>query len=132
MALPNGAGGYQVGDGNLSEVQINTQTAPTSKSATATLTAAEFTDGIVIYTGTGAANLTLPNAEDVDSLVSSAKVDSAFDVSFINTSATGAATVVAGTGWTLSGVVTLSAVTSSTWRARKTAAGTWTFYRIAG
>ena len=27
MALPNGAGGYQVGDGNLSEVQLNTQTA---------------------------------------------------------------------------------------------------------
>ena len=132
MALPNGAGGYQVGDGNLSEVQINTQTAPTSKAAAATLTAAELTDGIVIYTGTDAANLTLPAAADVDSLVSSAKVDSAFDVSFINTSATGAATVVAGTGWTLSGVVTLSAVTSSTWRARKTAAGTWTFYRIAG
>jgi hypothetical protein len=132
MALPNGAGGYQVGDGNLSEVQINVQAAPVSTATGVTLTAAQLTDGIVIYTGTGAANLTLPDATDVDSLVSSSKTNSCFDVSFINTSATGAATVVAGTGWTLSGVVTLSAVTSSTWRARKTAAGTWTFYRIAG
>lgn len=132
MALPNGAGGYQVGDGNLSEVQINTQTAPVSKAAAATLTAAELTDGIVLYTGSASVAITLPDAADVDSLVSSAKPNSAFDVSFINTSATGAATITAGTGWTLSGVAAISALTSATWRARKTAAGAWTFYRIAG
>jgi hypothetical protein len=130
--LPNGAGGYQVGDGNLTEVLMITQTAPTTKTATATLTAAELTDGIILYTGTGTANLTLPTVADVEELVSSAKIDSAFDLSFINSSATGAATVVTNTGWTLSGVVTLSAVTSSTWRARKTGDGSWTFYRIAG
>jgi hypothetical protein len=132
MALPNGAGGYQLGDGNLTEVEINTQTAPVSKTATATLTAAELTNGIINYSGTGAANLTLPTVADLEALVSSAKTNSAFDTSFLNTSATGAATVVAGTGWTLSGVVTLSAVTSSTWRARKTGDNSWTFYRIAG
>ena len=132
MALPNGAGGYQLGDGNLSEVQINTQTAPVATATGVTLTAAQLTNGIVNYTGTGAANLTLPTVADLEALVTSAKTNSAFDTSFINTSATGAATIVAGTGWTLSGVVTLSAVTSSTWRARKTGDNSWTFYRIAG
>ena len=51
MAIPNGAGGYQLGDGNLSEVNIGVQAAPVSKAAAATLTAAELTNGIVVYSG---------------------------------------------------------------------------------
>ena len=38
MALPNGAGGYQLGDGNLSEVNIGVQATPTSKAAAALVT----------------------------------------------------------------------------------------------
>ena len=130
MALANGAGGYQIGDGNLSEVQINVQGAPVAKTAAAVLTAAELTSGIITYTG-AAVNLTLPTAADLEALVSSAKDNSAFDVVIINTGATNAATVVVGTGWTIVGVAAVNAVTSAQFRARRTAAGAWTLYRIA-
>lgn len=129
MAFPNGAGGYQVGDGNLGEVQINTQTAPVSKAAAATLTPAELTNGIVQYTG-ATASLTLPTVADLEVLVSSAKNNSSFDVNFINTGA-GTLTIAVGTGWTLVGTVTSATLTSAAWRARKTGDGSWTFYRIA-
>ena len=129
MALPNGAGGYQLGDGNLSEVSMSVQAAPTSKAAAATLTAAELTGGIVIYSG-ATASLTLPTVADTEVLVSSAKVNSSFDVNFINTGA-GTLTIAVGTGWTLVGTVTSATLTSAAWRARKTGDGTWTAYRIA-
>ena len=127
--LPNGAGGYQVGDGNLSEVILGVQSTPTSKAAAVTLTAAELTNGIIIYTG-ATASLTLPAVADTEALVSSAKNNSSFDVNFINTGA-GTLTVAAGTGWTLVGTATSATVTSAAWRARKTGDGAWTFYRIA-
>lgn len=130
MALPNGAGGYQVGDGNLSEVTLGVQSAPVAKTAAATLTAAELTNGIITYTGAAAA-ITLPTVADTEALVSSAKNNSSFDFSLINIGASNAATLTAGTGWTLVGVAAVSAVTSSTWRARKTGDGTWTAYRLA-
>lgn len=129
MAFPNGAGGYQIGDGNLNEIQINTQTTPVSKAAAATLTPAELTNGLVQYTG-ATASLTLPTVADLEVLVSSAKNNSSFDVNFINTGA-GTLTIAGGTGWTLVGTVTSATVTSAAWRARKTGDGTWTFYRIS-
>jgi len=129
MALPNGAGGYQLGDGNLSEVSMSVQAAPTSKAAAATLTAAELTGGIVIYSG-ATASLTLPTVADTEVLVSSAKVNSSFDVNFINTGA-GTLTIAVGTGWTLVGTVTSATLTSAAWRARKTGDGAWTLYRVA-
>ena len=130
MAIANGAGGYQVGDGNLSEVTLGAQTTPVAKTAAATLTAAELTNGIITYTGAAVA-ITLPTVADTEALVSSAKVNSSFDFSIINTGATNAATLTVGTGWTLVGVAAVSAVTSSTWRARKTGDGSWTAYRLA-
>ncbi len=129
MALPNGAGGYQLGDGNLSEVNIGVQSTPVSKAAAATLTAAELTNGIVVYSGSSA-SITLPTVADLEALVSSAKTNSFFDVNFINTGA-GTLTIAVGTGWTLVGTVTSATLTSAAWRARKTGDGTWTFYRIA-
>ena len=129
MALPNGAGGYQLGDGNLSEVSMSVQSAPASKAAAATLTAAELTGGIVIYSG-ATASLTLPTVADTEVLVSSAKVNSSFDVNFINTGA-GTLTIAVGTGWTLVGTVTSATLTSAAWRARKTGDGAWTLYRVA-
>ena len=130
MALPNGAGGYQVGDGNLGEVQLNTQIAPVAKTAAATLTAAELTNGIITYTG-AAVNLTLPTVADTEVLVSSAKVNSSFEVSIINTGATNAATVVVGTGWTIVGSAIVLAVISGRFLARKTGDGSWTLYRVS-
>ena len=129
MAIPNGAGGYQLGDGNLTEVNMSVQSAPVTKAAAATLTAAELTNGIVIYSG-ATATLTLPTVADTGALVSSAKNNSSFDVNFINTGA-GTLTIAVGTGWTLVGTVTSATLTSAAWRARKTGDTTWTLYRIA-
>ena len=129
MALSNGTGGYQVGAGNLGEVILGIQQAPVSKAAAATLTAVELTTGIVQYTG-ATATLTLPTVADTELQVSSAKVNSSFDVNFINTGA-GTLTIAVGTGWTLVGTVTSATLTSATWRARKTGDGSWSLYRIA-
>lgn len=131
MAFPNGAGGYQVGDGNLNEITLGTQVAPTAKVAAATLTAAELATGIITYTGAAVA-LTVPLGTDLDTAFSSMKVNSSFDFTIINTGATNAATVTANTGCTLVGVAAVNAVTSATWRVRKTDTATYVFYRIAG
>ena len=131
MALPNGAGGYQLGDGNLSEVVLGTQPTPTAKTAAATLTPAELATGIVTYTG-AAVLLTVPLGTDLDAAFSSMKVDSSFDFSIINTDAADAATVTANTGCTLVGVAAVSGLTSCIWRVRKTGTATYVFYRIAG
>jgi len=129
MALPNGAGGYQIGDGNLTEVNLGVQAAVTSKAAAATLTPAELTNGIIQYTG-ASASLTLPTVTDLEALVSSAKNNSSFEVNFINTGA-GTLTIAVGTGWTLVGTVTSATLTSAAWRARKTGDLAWTLYRMA-
>ena len=131
MALPNGAGGYQLGDGNLTEVILSVQPTPTAKTAVATLTAAELATGIITYTGAAVA-LTLPLGTDLDAAFPSMKVNSCFDFYIINTGATNAATVTANTGVTLVGVAAVSAATSCNWRVRKTADATYVAYRIAG
>jgi hypothetical protein len=131
MALPNGSGGYQVGAGNLNEIIMGTQVAPTAKTAAATLTPAELATEIITYTG-AAVNLTLPLGTDIDNAFSSMKVNSSFDFTIINIGGTNAATVTANTGCTIVGVAAVSANTSATWRVRKTADNTFVFYRIAG
>ena len=131
MALPNGAGGYQVGDGNLAEVTLITQSAPIAKTAAATLTAAELANGIITYTG-AAANLTLPLGTDIDAAFSSMKVNSAFEFSIINIGGTNAATVTANTGCTIVGVAAVSANSSCIFRVRKSGDGTFVFNRVAG
>lgn len=130
MALPNGAGGYQVGDGNLNEVQIGTQTAPVSIGAVATLTPAQLTNGIIQYTGSTSPYLTLPTAADLDALVSSAKVNSSFDFSVMATGS-GSPEVGPATGWTLVGGMTVANGTAALFRARKTGDAAWSLYKIA-
>ena len=131
MALPNGSGGYQVGAGNLNEIIMGTQVAPTAKTAAATLTPAELATEIITYTGAAVA-LTLPLGTDLDSAFSSMKVNSSFDFSIINIGGTNAATVTANTGVTIVGTAAVAANTSCVWRARKTSDATYVFYRIAG
>lgn len=131
MALPNGAGGYQFGDGNESEINMVTQVAPTAKTAAATLTAAELATGIITYNGAAAA-LTVPLGTDLDAAFPSMKVNSCFDFYVMNIGGTNAATVTANTGCTLVGVAAVAANTASNWRVRKTADNTFVFYRIAG
>jgi hypothetical protein len=131
MALPNGAGGYQLGDGNLTEINMSTQTAPTAKTAAATLTAAELATGIITFNGTAGA-LTVPTGALLDAAFPSMKVNSSFEFNIINTDDTDAATVTASTGCTLVGVAAVAAATACTWRVRRTGDATYVFYRVAG
>ena len=132
MALPNGAGGYQVGDGNIGEAQLFVQGAPTAVAAAATMTSAELANGLFVFNGT-AGNLTLPTVALVEADISSAsKVNAAFDFIVINADATtDDVTLTAGTGWTIVGNAVVAEATSAQFRARKTGDGTWTAYRIA-
>ena len=131
MALPNGAGGYQVGDGNLGEVTLSTSAIPTAYTAAATLTSLDLAGGLVVYTSGSTADLTLPAVSVVNTDISSAKVNSSFEFSLVATS-TGVPTIVVGTGWTLVGVGTGVASRSVLFRAVKTSATTYNMYRIAG
>jgi hypothetical protein len=129
--LPNGAGGYQVGDGNLGEVTLGVSAIPTAYTAAATLTTADLAGGAVVYTSSSTADLTLPAVTVVNADISSAKVNSSFEFSLIATS-TGVPTIVVGTGWTLVGVGTGVASRSVLFRAVKTGENTYNLYRIAG
>ena len=131
MALPNGAGGYQVGDGNLGEVTFGTSAIPTAYTAAATLTTADLAGGAVVYTSASTADLTLPAVSVVDADISSAKVNSSFEFALVATS-TGVPTIVVGTGWTLVGSGAGVASKSVLFRAVKTSATTYNLYRIAG
>jgi hypothetical protein len=132
MALPNGGGGYQLGDGNVNEAKLFVQGAPTAVAAAATMTAAQLASGMFVFNGT-AGNLTLPTVALLEAEISSAeKVNSAFDFIIINADATtDDVTLAVGTGWTIVGNAVVVEATSAQFRARKTGDGTWTAYRIA-
>jgi hypothetical protein len=136
MALPNGGGGYQVGDGNLNEVTLGYGPAPAvyTANATAALTVADLEGGIILYTQTNANNLQLPavtGVGGVDAEISSAKIGSTFDF-FVMSTSTGVGTLTVNTGWTLvgSGLTTASGF-GAHFRARKTGDGTYTCYRLS-
>jgi len=131
MALPNGAGGYQFSDGNVNEVVFTISTIPTAYTAAATLTTNDLAGGLVVYTSSSTANLTLPTAAITDAAFSSARVGSAFDIALVATS-TGVPTIVVGTGWTLVGSGAGTASQSVSFRAVKTGDATYNLYRIAG
>jgi hypothetical protein len=137
MALPNGAGGYQLGDGNLSEALFRVVPAPATATVTATLTAAQTLSGILLGSpGTSAASYTLPTVADLEATLSSAtKPGVSFDLSVVNVdgSSSGVITLVTNTGWTLVGLMTVVATagTAQLFRARKTGDGSWSLYRVA-
>jgi len=131
--LPNGAGGYQINDGNVGEALLFVQGAPVALTAAATLTAAQLANGLFVFNG-AAGNLTLPTVALLEASISSAtKVDAAFDFTIINADATtDDVTLVVGTGWTIVGNPIVAELSAVQFRARKTGEGTWTAYRIAG
>jgi len=136
MALPNGAGGYQLGDGNLSEVDLQIQPAPVSLTTGVTLTAAQLSNGIILGNpGASAVSYQLPTCADLDALVSSAKPNSFFGFSVINVdgNTSGVITLTTNTGWTLVGLMTVVATagTAQAFIARKTGDAAWTLYRMA-
>lgn len=131
MALPNGAGGYQIGDGNLNEIVFAPSAIPTAYTAAATLTTNDLAGGIIVYTSASTADLALPTATLTDAAFSSARVGSSFDISLVATS-TGVPTITVGTGWTLVGSGAGVASKSVLFRAVKTGDLTYNLYRIAG
>jgi len=137
MALPNGSGGYQLGDGNLNEATFRVIPAPATATATATLTAAQVLSNILLGSpGTSAASYTLPTVADLEAALPSAtKPGVSFDLSVVNVdgSSSGVITLVTNTGWTLVGLMTVVATagTAQLFRARKTGDGAWSLYRVA-
>ena len=137
MALPNGSGGYQLGDGNINEIDFTVIPAPATATATATLTAAQVLNGILLGSpGTSAATYTLPTVADLEAALPSAtKAGVSFDMSVINVdgSSSGVITLAVGTGWTIVGLATVIATagTAQTFRARKSGDNAWSLYRVA-
>ena len=125
MAFPNGAGGYQLGDGNLTEAVLGVQTIPTSLTADTTLTAAQVAVGLVVCAKASDATLTvtLPTATLLDAAITSAKVGSSFDLIICNNNNSGGSSTVpvtTGTGITIFGSVTIARFGAHTYRFVKT------------
>jgi len=138
MALPSVGGGYQIGDGNLNEPEIVTVPAPATATDSATLTAAQLTNGIIIGTPTTTAAYTLPLTSDLDAFLNNAKVGSSFDFRVINTTTAGVITVTTNTGWTIGssgsqGLMTVAATagTVRSFRARRLGDNSWALYAIS-
>jgi len=137
MALPNGGGGYQVGDGNLNEPLIDALPEPVSIAATATLTPAQVLNGLILANSgvtAAAQTYTLPTVADLEAvLINSDKVGTSFTFRLVNLgTSSGTAIIAAGTGWTVSGSLTMTipVTTGASLLARKSAAGAWTLYRV--
>ena len=137
MALPNGGGGYQIGDGNLNEPLIDAIPAPVSVTATATLTSAQVLNGLILANSgvTSAQTYTLPTVALLEAdLTNSDKVGTSFTFRVVNLgTSSGTAIIAAGTGWTITGSLTMTipVTTGATLVARKTGAGAWVLYRVA-
>ena len=140
MALPSVGGGYQNTDGNQSEQTIGTQAAPQTATATATLSVAQITGGLLVGSpSTTAASYTLPTATLIDATMTNMKVNSTFGLNIINLgTSTGLITVVVGTGITAVGnlVVAITGSAAGVSGAaefvfRKTDTAAYSVYRVA-
>jgi hypothetical protein len=137
MALPNGGGGYQVGDGNLDEPLIDTIPAPVTATTTTTFTAAQLLNGLMLLNNGITANVayTLPTVAQLEAdLTNSDKVGTSFTFRVVNLgTSSGTATITTNTGWTITGslTMTLPVTTGATLVARKTGPGAWVLYRVA-
>jgi len=140
MSLPNSGGGYQFTDGNTNELVMGVQAAPQTATATATLTAAQLTGGLLVGNpSTSAASYTMPTATAIDAVFVNSKVNSTFELKVINLgTSTGLITMVVGTGITAVGNLVIAITGSAAgvggaaqFLFRKTADAAYTVYRIA-
>jgi len=140
MAIPNGAGGYQVGDGNLNDPLIDALPEPVSVTTAATLTPAQVLNGLIIANSgiTASVNYTLPTVADLEAvLTNSDKTGTSFTFRVVNIgTSSGTAVIVTNTGWTITGSLTMTipVTTGATLVARKSsspgATSAWTLYRV--
>ena len=140
MALPNSGGGYQVGDGNLNEIDLYATAAQQTATATATLTVAQITGNLLVGNpSTTAATYTLPTATAIDAVITNAKIGSTFNLTVINLgTSTGLITMAVGTGITAVGnlVVAITGSAAGVGGAgqflfRKTGDAAYSVYRVA-
>ena len=140
MALPNSGGGYQVGDGNLNEIDLFTTASQQTATATATLTVAQITGNLLVGNPTTtAATYTLPTATAIDAVITNAKIGSTFNLTVINLgTSTGLITMAVGTGITAVGNLVVAITGSAAgvggaaqFMFRKTGDAAYTLYRIA-
>ena len=137
MALPNGGGGYQLGDGNINEPFIDLIPEPVSVTTAQTLTAAQVLNGLILANSgiTASVNYTLPTVAALEEdLTNSDRVGTSFTFRLVNLgTSSGTAVIVTNTGWTISGSLTMTipVTTGATLLARKTSATAWTLYRVA-
>mgnify|MGYP003340553257 CR=1 FL=1 len=135
MAIPNGAGGQQIGAGNPAETLMGRLAAPQTATSTATLTAAQVTGNwLVANPSSTAATYTLPTAALIDAAVPNASVGSTFDLNVVNVgTGSGTVTLATATGLTDGGnaFVVVAITSSALFRFRKTADGAWTVYKVA-
>ena len=135
MALPNGAGGYQLGDGNLNELTLGYAAVPQTATSTATLTVAQVTGELLVANpSTSAATYTLPTAAAIDAVVTSAKPGSTFVLNIVNTgTSSGTVTLALGTGITDGGnaLVAVAVTASAQFLFRKTGDAAWAVYKTA-
>lgn len=111
------------------DILVRTQ-APSTASATSTLSAASIAGGLINYTGAAAGTLTMPTAGNLDNKFLTMGVDQGVEFSVIVTVAF-AVTMAGNTGVTFVGSLTVAANTSGRFRVRKSAASTYIVYRIA-
>ena len=131
--LPNGTGGYQVGNGAAGEpiLGVMSISAIGSYTGNATVTTGELLSGLLSYTGAGH-TLTLPTGTLLDAAVPSAVTGSYIE--FGVNATTGTATLAGGTGITTNatgaGSLLVTAATSARFRLVKTGTATWNLYRL--
>lgn len=123
------------------KIAAKVQGAQTAKTVSATLTAAEILTGLITVNqgAAGASVQTLPTAAAMDTALPDFSADMSFDFSLINISTVAAedASIATNTGWTLVGNMDVASNAAATdksagrFRARKTAEGAWTLYRLS-
>ena len=133
MALPNGAGGYQIGDGNLNEAIMGVQTIPSTLTGDTVLTGDQMAAGLVVCQKASDATLTVTfaTAAQLDASIPSAKVGSCFDLTITNNNNSGASSTVpitTGTGITVYGSVTVPRFGAYTYRLVKTGDAAWSAF----
>lgn len=134
FSLLSGTGPITFFTGGIERARITTtgnfidfQQAESAQNTTATLTIAQIRSEII--TSNAAVTLTLPTGADLDTYSGSMAISTAFEVVFIATTAN--AITIAANGNTIIGSLTVAGNTSGTFRFRKTAANTFTVYRIS-
>ena len=134
MALPSVGGGYQIGDGNLNETLLQSIGVPQTATATATLTAAQVVNEMLVANpSTTAAVYTLPTGALLDAAMPNAKPGSCFDLTVTNIgTSTGTVTFATATGITDGGnaFIVFPITSSGVLRFRKADVASWSVYKI--